>query len=99
MSEEAELLAVAALAGLMVGMLWGKWLAWGYIRSKTPDGIGFRTAFPLRGKLFYVVTEREYVERVMPPLPGEMRVEQHPGFVRFTNRPEAHASQPDTKYP
>ena len=58
-------MACAGGIGLLLGRLWAGWAIWGYIQSKAPCSIGWRTAFFLRGKMYYVVTEREYVDRVM----------------------------------
>lgn len=83
------LIGIAALGGILLGTIWGRWATWSYIASKGPDGVGWRTAFHLRGKFYYVVTEAEYVDKVMGPpshLYGEgMRVEQGPGYTRFSS--------------
>jgi len=64
-SEEWALVGIGVMAGLLLGRLWAGWAIWGYLRSKTPDAAGFRTAFYLNGKRYYVVSDREYVGKVM----------------------------------
>lgn len=88
MTEPMEWLAIAGLGGLLLGTIWGRWATWGYIQSKTPDATAHRTGFFLRGQMYYVVTEREYVNNVMEPLPDGSRVEIHDNFIRFTNMPK-----------
>ena len=58
-------LALGAMGGLLLGRIWAGWAIWGYLQSKTPDAAGWRTGFFMRGKFYYVVSAREYVDRVM----------------------------------
>jgi hypothetical protein len=92
MSEEMMLIvSTAVMAGMLLGRWWAGWAIWGYIYSKTPDVGGWRTAFHLRGKFYYVVTEREYVNNVMGPLPDGSRVEIGDNYTRFShNMPPRH---------
>lgn len=88
MSEVTEWLMIAALGGFLVGSLFGRWVEASIWRGKCGDSVGHRTAMCSGGKFYYVVTEREYVNKVMAPLPDGTRVEIGDNFVRFTNMPK-----------
>jgi hypothetical protein len=63
-----EWIALAALGGLVVGAWLGKWSEASLWRGKAGDSVGFRTAMCSGGKFYYVVSEHEYVNKVMGPL-------------------------------
>lgn len=69
MSEFWQAILCAGLGGVLLGTLWGRWVANSYWHSKTPDKDGFRTAIYSRGKPYYVVTAEEYVRHIMGPWP------------------------------
>jgi hypothetical protein len=60
-----EALALGGMGGLLLGLIAGSQMAHSYWRSKGPDSVGFRTAMYSGGKFYYVVTEHEYVHKVM----------------------------------
>lgn len=67
MSDTIMLLLAVAGGGFCVGALFGGWAEASRWRSKGPDSVGWRTAMCSGGKFYYVVTEREYVNRIMGP--------------------------------
>ena len=56
--------------GLMIGLLLGRWWAgsmiWHYVKSKRPDGHGFRTGIHLGDGIYYIVTGKEYLKATKP---------------------------------
>jgi hypothetical protein len=87
MSEWWQEIASAAMIGMLAGQLLTRWLINGYYAGKRPDGVSHRTGIFIKGSMYYLVTEREYVNKVLAPLPDGSRVEIGDNFVRFTNMP------------
>lgn len=86
MSEiDPGIVATIFLVGFLGGQLLTRWLVNGYYASKTPDSVGHRTAICIKGKFYYLVTEREYVNKVMGPLPDGSRVEIGDNYVRYSH--------------
>lgn len=85
MSEIAEWLGVVALGGVLVGQLMTRWAINGYYAAKCPDAVGHRTGIFIKGRMYYLVTEREYVNKVMGPLPDGSRVEIGDNYTRYSH--------------
>jgi hypothetical protein len=69
MTDEWAWAGIAGMMGLLLGYVWGARMVDWYWRSKAPDAVGHRTAMCSGGKFYYVVSEREYVEKILGPLP------------------------------
>lgn len=86
MSDEPIWIAVVGIEiGLIIGLVVGSYLQARLWRSKAGDAVGFRTAICSGGKFYYVVTEREYVNKVMGPLPDGSRVEIGDNYIRYSH--------------
>jgi len=68
MSDEVSLMIVVGMAAMLMGLILGRWSEASIWRGKCGDEVGYRTAMCSGGKFYYVVTEREYVDKVMGPL-------------------------------
>lgn len=85
MSDEMGWLAVAAMGGILLGTIWGRWAEASIWRGKCGNEVGHRTAMCSGGRFYYVVTEREYVDKVMGPL-TENEIERRTLAVQYSDQ-------------
>jgi hypothetical protein len=64
MSDFWEVALAGALCGFLAGQLFTRWAINGYYASKVPDAAGSRTGIFIKGRMYYLVTGDEYIEKV-----------------------------------